>query len=84
MVFITLFLTAAGVVEVWLRRIPESGAAMSFMNTQDQLMIFYWLRLIAGVGFLIGLVCYLLSFKKSLQLDKSSEPPLAMRVNESC
>ena len=74
MVFITLFLTGAGVVEVWLRRLPESGAAMSFMDTQAQLMIFYWLRLIAGVGFLVGLICYLWSFKKSLQVAKDDRP----------
>ncbi len=78
MVFITLFLTGAGVVEVWLRRIPDDAAAMSFMNTQEQLMIFYWLRLAAGVGFLIGLVCYLCSFKKSLQIATDDRPrPLA-------
>jgi len=64
MVAITLFLTAAGVVQVWLQRIPADGAAMSFMNTADQLAIFFWLRLIAGVFFLIGLVCYLYSFRQ--------------------
>ena len=37
---------------------------MSFMNTADQLAIFFWLRLIAGVFFLIGLVCYLYSFRQ--------------------
>ena len=64
MVFITLFLSAAGVVQIWLQRIPEDGAALSFMASQDQLFIFYWLRLAAGVVFLIGLVAYLLSFRQ--------------------
>ncbi len=64
MVAITLFLTAAGVVQVWLQRIPADGAAMSFMNTADQLAVFFWLRLIAGVVFLAGLVCYLYSFRQ--------------------
>lgn len=64
MVAITLFLTAAGVVQVWLQRIPADGAAMSFMATADQLAIFFWLRLVAGVFFLIGLVCYLYSFRQ--------------------
>ncbi|WP_205342090.1 cbb3-type cytochrome c oxidase subunit I [Denitrificimonas caeni] len=64
MVFITLFLSAAGVVQIWLQRMPEDGAALSFMATQDQLMIFYWFRLAAGVVFLVGLVCYLLSFRQ--------------------
>ncbi len=62
MVFITLFLTGAGVLQVWLQRLPETGEALSFMATQEKLTIFYWLREIAGVFFLIGLICYLTSF----------------------
>jgi len=62
MVFITLFLTGAGVLQVWLQRLPESGEALSFMATQDKLAIFYWLREIAGVVFLLGLFAYLSSF----------------------
>ena len=62
MVFITLFLTGAGVLQVWLQRLPESGEALSFMATQDKLAIFYWLREIAGVVFLLGLIAYLSSF----------------------
>ena len=64
MVFITLFLSAAGIVQIWLQRVPEDGAALSFMATQDQMFIFYWLRLAAGVVFLVGLICYLLSFRQ--------------------
>jgi len=60
MVFITLFLTAAGILQVWLQRIATSP--MSFMATQDQLMLFYWLRLGSGLVFLIGLVLYIASF----------------------
>ena len=62
MVFITLFLTGAGVLQVWLQRIPESGEALSFMATQEKLSIFYWAREAAGVVFLIGLVVYIASF----------------------
>lgn len=69
MVFITLFLSAAGVVQIWLQRIPEEGAALSFMASQDQLFLFYWLRLAAGVVFLIGLVAYLLSFRQRGRTD---------------
>ena len=64
MLLITLLLTAAGVVQVWLQRIPADGAAMSFMNTMDQLAVFFWLRLVAGLFFFVGLVCYLLSFRQ--------------------
>ncbi|MCJ8170832.1 cbb3-type cytochrome c oxidase subunit I [Atopomonas sediminilitoris] len=71
MVFITLFLTAAGVLQVWLQRIPEDAQAMSFMATQDQVAIFYWLRLAAGVMFLAGLVVYFVSF--AYQRDGAAE-----------
>jgi len=60
MVFITLFLTAAGVLQTWLQRI--STTPMSFMATQDSVAIFYWMREVAGVVFLIGLIAYITSF----------------------
>ncbi len=59
--FITLFLTAAGILQVWLQRIPETGA-MPFMMAQDKIALFYWLREITGIVFLIGLVLYIWSF----------------------
>ncbi|MFT5593929.1 MAG: nitric oxide reductase subunit B [Oceanicoccus sp.] len=62
MVFITLFLTGAGVLQVWLQRLPESGDALSFMVTQDKLALFYWLRLASGLVFMLGLVAYIASF----------------------
>ncbi len=60
MFFITLFLTGAGIVQIWLQRI--SSTPMSFMAVQDQLSIFYWAREGAGVVFLIGLLLYISSF----------------------
>jgi nitric oxide reductase subunit B len=60
MMFITLFLTGAGIVQIWLQRI--SSTPMGFMAVQDQLMIFYWAREGAGLVFMIGLVVYLCSF----------------------
>jgi nitric oxide reductase subunit B len=59
-VFITLFLTAAGILQVWLQRV--SATPMSFMQAQDQVALFYWMREVAGVIFLIGLVVYIVSF----------------------
>lgn len=56
-----LALTGAGILQVWLQRMPTEGA-MGFMATQDQLRFFYWLRLYGGLGFLVGLVTYLASF----------------------
>lgn len=62
MVFITLFLTAAGILQVWLQRV--SPTPMGFMAVQDQVSLFYWLRESTGVLFLIGLLLYLGSFFK--------------------
>jgi nitric oxide reductase subunit B len=76
MVAITLFLTAAGVVQVQLQRLPTDGTALSFMNTVDQLAVFFWLRLAAGVVFLGGLICYLYSFKQRARATARDEAAL--------
>ncbi len=60
MVFITLFLTAAGILQIWLQRMGENP--MSFMNTQDQLKLFYWAREYTGLVFFTGLMLYVGSF----------------------
>jgi nitric oxide reductase subunit B len=59
MVFITLFLTGAGILQVWLQRFED---ALPFMVVQDKIAIFYWMREGAGVIFLIGLILYITSF----------------------
>lgn len=68
-----LALTGAGILQVWLQRIPTENA-MSFMATQDQLRFFYWLRMVGGVMFLLGLFTYLFSFfaKPGTNEDKVS------------
>jgi nitric oxide reductase subunit B len=60
MVFITLFLTAAGILQVWLQRVSDTP--LPFMVTQDKIALFYWMREWAGVAFLIGLILYIVSF----------------------
>jgi len=60
MVFITLFLTAAGILQVWLQRVIPNPQA--FMQVQDQLALFYWMRWLSGIVFFIGLVVYIYSF----------------------
>ncbi len=60
MVFITLFLTGAGILQTYLQRVSESPEP--FMVVQEKIALFYWMREIAGVVFLIGLVLYILSF----------------------
>ncbi|WP_415755513.1 cbb3-type cytochrome c oxidase subunit I [Pseudomonas leptonychotis] len=62
MIVITLCLTAAGVMQIILQRLPEDAAALPFMATMDQLAVFFWARLAGGVMFMIGLICYLWSF----------------------
>jgi len=56
-----LALTGAGILQVWLQRMPTEGA-MSFMATQDQLAFFYWTRIAGGVIFLLGQFLYFASF----------------------
>jgi len=60
MVFVTLFLTAAGILQVWLQRVADNP--LPFMVAQDQVALFYWMREWAGVAFLIGLIAYICSF----------------------
>jgi nitric oxide reductase subunit B len=60
MFFIALFLTGAGIVQIWLQRI--STTPMSFMAVQDQVAVFYWAREAAGLVFLVGLLLYIASF----------------------
>ncbi|MBA56795.1 MAG: nitric-oxide reductase large subunit [Pseudomonadales bacterium] len=60
MVFITLFLTAAGVLQVWLQRYQPNP--LPFMAVQDQVAIFYWCRELSGVIFTLGLLLYIVSF----------------------
>jgi nitric oxide reductase subunit B len=59
-VFITLFLTAAGILQVWLQRVSDTP--LPFMVAQEKISLFYWMREWAGVVFLIGLVLYITSF----------------------
>ena len=60
MVFITLFLTGAGILQVYLQRFSDNP--QPFMVVQDKIELFYWLREGAGVVFLIGLLLYVYSF----------------------
>ncbi len=60
MVFITLFLTGAGILQTWLQRVSENP--QPFMQVQENIALFYWMREVAGVVFLIGLIVYIASF----------------------
>jgi nitric oxide reductase subunit B len=73
MAVMVLALTGAGVLQVWLQRIPTEGA-MPFMQTQDQLRFFYWVRVGGGVVFLGGLLVYLSSFFIGPAADEREVP----------
>jgi len=60
MVFITLFLTGAGILQTYLQRMSETP--LPFMVVQEKIELFYWLREGAGIVFLIGLIVYVISF----------------------
>ena len=70
MVFLTLFLTAAGILQVYLQRAAENP--QPFMVVQEKIELFYWLREIAGLVFFIGLAVYIWSF-----FVKGEEPKAA-------
>ena len=57
MAFMTFTLTFAGVVQVHLQRV----LGMSYMEVQDQLALFYWMRLGAGLVVLISCLLFLYS-----------------------
>ena len=75
MAVMVLALTGAGILQVWLQRMPTEGA-MSFMATQDQLRFFYWVRVAGGVMFLSGLLVYLASFFIGPAADEEEVPVL--------
>ena len=54
MAFMTFTLTFAGVVQTHLQRVM----GMSFMEVQEDLAIFYWMRLGAGLVFAIGVLLF--------------------------
>jgi len=76
MVFITLFLTGAGILQVYLQRFSDSP--LPFMVVQEKIELFYWLREIAGLVFLIGLILYVVSF-----FVGTDEPEVAIKEIEA-
>ncbi|MDD5395128.1 MAG: cbb3-type cytochrome c oxidase subunit I [Thiothrix sp.] len=59
-VFITLFLTGAGILQVYLQR--YSDAPQAFMMVQEKISLFYWMREFTGLVFLVGAILFVLSF----------------------
>ncbi|MFO1075939.1 MAG: cbb3-type cytochrome c oxidase subunit I [Geminicoccaceae bacterium] len=55
MVFMTVTLTFAGVIQTHMQRVV---GGYSFMDVQDQLALFYWMRLGAGLVFVLGALLF--------------------------
>jgi nitric oxide reductase subunit B len=76
MAFMTFTLTFAGVVQVHLQRV----LGMSYMEVQDQLALFYWMRLGAGAFVAIACVLFLYSIfgpvreEKPARIDMPLQP----------
>ncbi|MCL6416588.1 cbb3-type cytochrome c oxidase subunit I [Aestuariirhabdus sp. Z084] len=62
MIVITIALTVAGAYQIALQRLPGDAEALGFMDTQAKIVPIYWVRLLAGAAFLVGLVVYFWSF----------------------
>jgi nitric oxide reductase subunit B len=75
MVFITLFLTGAGILQVYLQRFNANPEP--FMVVQEKIALFYWLREIAGLIFLAGLVVYIVAFFVAAKDARSPAPQVA-------
>ena len=76
MIGITLALTGAGIVTVFLQRAADDP--MGFMQVQDKARVFFWMREFAGVGFFIGLLVYLRSFFIVGEYEYASEVKQAL------
>ncbi|MGQ9366658.1 cbb3-type cytochrome c oxidase subunit I [Azospirillum sp. ST 5-10] len=55
MAFMTFALTVAGVLQTHLQRV----LGMSYMEVQDQIAVFYWMRLGSGAVVLVGVAVFL-------------------------
>ncbi len=75
MVFITLFLTGAGILQVYLQR--YTADPLPFMLVQDKIALFYWMRVGAGVIFIIGAVLFVLSFLPERKGATDAQPQAA-------
>jgi len=60
MSFIAIFVTIAGVLQVYMQRYTDTPE--SFMAVQERIVFFYWLRELAGIIFVIGILTYIISF----------------------
>ncbi len=68
MAFMTFALTAAGVLQTHLQRV----LGMDFMEVQEQIGLFFILRLIAGIAVVIGVILFVYSiYAKDKEAEKA-------------
>ena len=67
--FMTFALTVAGVVQTHLQRV----LGMGYMEVQDQIALFYWMRLGAGVVTLIGCALFIYSVFGPVRETRSAD-----------
>lgn len=71
--FMTFALTFAGVVQTHLQRVM----GMNFIEVQDQLALFYWMRLGAGVFVLLGVILIVYSLAVPGRASENAKVGLA-------
>ena len=74
MVFMTFTLTFAGTVQTHLQRVM----GLNYMEVQDQLSVFYWMRLGSGVAVVLGVLLFIYSL--AFPRREMVEPGLTARV----
>ncbi len=72
MAFMTFTLTFAGVVQTHLQRVKGEG----FMEVQDQLTLFYQMRLLSGVAVVIAVLVYLYAIFVPRDREAISRPAI--------
>lgn len=75
MAFMTFTLTFAGVLQTHLQRV----VGMGYMEIQQQLDLFYWMRLLSGIVFVAGVFLYIYAALGPVrnQVSSSLNPQLA-------
>jgi nitric oxide reductase subunit B len=68
MAFMTFTLTFAGVVQVHLQRVM----GMTYMEVQDQLALFYWMRLVSGLFVVISAFLFIYSIFGAAREEKAA------------
>ena len=78
MAFMTFTLTFAGIVQTHLQRVQGE---LDFMTIQDQLVLFYWMRLGSGLVFVVGALLFVYAIFGPVR-EQLTEGDVAMQPAE--